>query len=116
MQKALFFILAIFVINRVSSCSAIYCYDSRSIYPHNWKEVECNLGSCVKKQGPQYVHRYCLQGIIMNTCSNDNVDVMSVSLQTIKTKLTIFFVLYRVLSQKTPISDATAILTCAMDL
>ena len=92
MQKALFFILAIFVINRVSSCSAIYCYDGHSIYPHNWKEVECNLGSCVKIQGPLDVQRYCLQGIIMNTCSNvDNTAVMTVSLQTIKTMLTFFF-------------------------
>ena len=94
MQKALFFILAIFVINRVSSWSPINCYDGPGAYPHNWKEVECNLGSCVKIQAQDPVDdkRYCLEGIIMNTCSHvDNTDVMSVSLQTIRTMLTFFF-------------------------
>ena len=77
MQKALLFILALFVINSLSSCSAIYCYDGHGADPKNWKEVECNLGSCVKIQGEK-IQRYCLQGIIMNTCSNvDNQDVMS---------------------------------------
>ena len=84
MQKALFFVLAIFVINRVSSWSPTYCYD-----PTTWKTVECNLGTCVKIQTPLDIQRYCLQGIIMNSCSNvDNQDVMSVSIQTIKTMLT----------------------------
>ena len=94
MQKALFFILAIFVINRVSTCSAIYCYDGHGADPKNWKEVECNLGTCVKIQVPWGVQeeRYCLQGLIMDTCSNvDNTAVMRVSLQTIKTMLTFFF-------------------------
>ena len=92
MQKALFFILAIFVINRVSSWSPINCYDGDGQWAHNWKEVECNLGSCVKIQAQDPVDdkRYCLQGIIMNTCTNDNDGVMSVSLQTIKTMLTFF--------------------------
>ena len=92
MPKALFFTLAIFVINSVSSCSAIYCYDGNGVDPTTWKKVECNLGSCVKNMGPLDIQRYCLQGIIMNTCSHvDNTDVMSVSLQTIKTMLTKFF-------------------------
>ena len=73
-------------------CSAIYCYDGDGVDPTTWKEVECNLGSCVKNMGPLDIQRYCLQGIIMNTCSHvDNTDVMSVSLQTIKTMLTKFF-------------------------
>ena len=92
MQKALFFILALFVINSVTSCSAIYCYDGHGADPKNWKEVECNLGTCVKIQVPLDEQRYCLQGLIMNTCSNvDNTAVMRVSLQTIKTMLTKFF-------------------------
>ena len=91
MQQALLFIFATFAINRVSSCSAIYCYDGNGVDPTTWKKVECNLGSCVKKQEDK-IQRYCLQGIIMNTCSHvDNTDVMSVSLQTIKTMLTKFF-------------------------
>ena len=86
------FIFAILSIDRVSSCSAMYCYDGHGADPKNWKKVECNLGSCVKNQGPLDIKRYCLQGIIMNTCSHvDNTDVMSVSLQTIKTMLTKFF-------------------------
>ena len=94
MQKALFFILALFVINSLSSCSAIYCYDGHGADPKNWKEVECNLGTCVKIQVPLDEQRYCLQGLIMNTCSNvDNTAVMRVSLQTIKTMLTFFFIL-----------------------
>ena len=89
MQKALFFILAIFLINIVSSCSAIYCYDGHGADPKNWKKVECNLGTCVKVQVPLDEHRYCLQGTKgTEECTNDNPDVMSVSLQTIKTMLT----------------------------
>ena len=111
MQKAFFFILALFVINSLSSCSAIYCYDGHGADPTNWKEVECNLGTCVKIQVPLDEQRYCLQGIIMNTCSHvDNTDVMSVSLQTIKTMLIKIIFKFRI-----PV-DATAILTCAMDL
>ena len=87
MQKALFFILALFVINSVTSCSAIYCYDGHGADPTNWKEVECNLGTCVKIIVPLDEQRYCLQGIqgFTEECTNDNPDVMSVSLQTIKT-------------------------------
>ena len=91
MLKVLFFILAIFVINSVSSCYAIYCYDGNGVDPTTWKKVECNLGSCVKNMGPLDIQRYCLQGIIMNTCSHtDNTDVMSISLQIIKTMSTFF--------------------------
>ena len=114
MEKALFFILALFVIK---SCFAIHCYVGHGADPKNWEKVECNLGTCVKIQVPLDEQRYCLQGLIMNTCSNvDNTAVMRVSLQTIKTMLTFFFVLYRVPSQIMATSDASAILTCAMDL
>ena len=109
MQKALFFILAIFVINRVSGWSPINCYDGDGVDPTTWKEVECNLGSCVKIQGDK-IQRYCLQGIIMNTCSNvDNTAVMTVSLQTIKTMLTFFL-------NFSGSKCIAAILTCAMDV
>ena len=88
-QHVLFFTFAILSINRVSSCSAMYCYDGYGADPKNWKKVECSFGTCVKIQTPLDIQRYCLQGIIMNTCSNvDNQDVMSVSIQTIKTMLT----------------------------
>ena len=91
MQKAFFFILALFVINSLSSCSAIYCYDGHGADPTNWKEVECNLGTCVKIQVPLDEQRYCLQGTHgTEECTNPNPDVMSVSLQTIKTMLTKF--------------------------
>ena len=111
MQKAFFFILALFVINSLSSCSAIYCYDGHGADPTNWKEVECNLGTCVKIQVPLDEQRYCLKGThSKEECTNDNPDVMSVSLQTIKTMLIKIIFKFRI-----PV-DATAILTCAMDL
>ena len=89
MEKALFFILALFVIK---SCSAIHCYVGHGADPKIWEKVECNLGTCVKIQVPLDEQRYCLQGTHgTEECTNPNPDVMSVSLQTIKTMLTKFF-------------------------
>ena len=86
MQHALIFIFAIFAINRVSSCSATYCYDGHGADPQNWKKVECNFGTCVKIQVPLDEQRYCLQGThATEECTNDYPNVMNVSLQTIKT-------------------------------
>ena len=86
MQNALFFIFVILYINRVSSCSAMYCYDGHGADPKNWKKVECNFGTCVKIQVPLDEQRYCLQGShnLDGTCTNEYPNVMSVSLQTIK--------------------------------
>ena len=49
MEKALFFILALFVIK---SCSAIHCHVGHGADPKHWEKVECNLGTCVKIQVP----------------------------------------------------------------
>ena len=87
MQKTLLFIFAIFAINRVSSCSTKYCYDGQGADPKNWKKVDCNFGTCVKIQVPLDEQRYCLQGThaLDGTCTSEYPNVMSLSLQTIKT-------------------------------
>ena len=84
MKYALFFIFAIFAINKVSSCSATYCYDGQGADPKKWKKVECNLGTCVKIEVPLDEQRYCLQGAqTTEECTNEYPNVISVSLQII---------------------------------